>query len=423
MKTNHIQKNTKKTHNHQKKIIQNSPIKNDTTLKMKNTQNLLGQTMANTTILEHKKQTSNNIKNYDIPQIKRSNSLKEKKSKNTKNNSNDNFQNDNKDKNIKMRNSEAYKLKSKLVQTQNKEKLQKKGLYEDKKKLNAIVKNGKLIRNIDINEEIQESIKMTTSKENEIIELNIKNNNNLNQNKPNTSNVVGGIKNEPNENNVELIHQINNNPTINSQFFPQKTVKSIMLNTHNQNLQNKHQKIDTQNVPLSLAKSSIISQRPINELNQRENIIKTKQVIPCETVQTIYNSKETNQLNKTQHRNPLSQIIPDQTVKSIYKTNTNLNPSAQIIPTETVKTIYGTKNSQQLNAIQNQNPLSKIMPNETVKSIYPIPEESIKKSKNCNPDIIPNETVKTIYQENKNDSDNFLSKMAQTTHETVYPNK
>ena len=63
------------------------------------------------------------------------------------------------------------------------------------------------------------------------------------------------------------------------------------------------------------------------------------------------------------------------------------------------------------------------MPNETVKSIYPIPEESIKKSQNCYPDIIPNETVKTIYQENKNESDNFLSKMAQTTHETVYPNK
>jgi hypothetical protein len=294
------------------------------------------------------------------------------------------------------------------------------------KKLNSIIKNGKLICNIDINEETQGNVDTN---------YNIprfSNNKNVNDNKGATlqkkhSNIPKEVDKKQaqaqyavpakdiNQNiqNVKSHHQNslqikNKNESINNQNENIKTVKSIYLNQND--------KIGNSNINQLYSQNSVQSKAFNEQLSiQSQNILDTKQIIPVETVKSIYQTKGSNQ-----NSNLLSQLCIGQTVKSVYSGEVKENPYPGIIPNETVNSVYPIKeSSNSINKNETHNLLSQMAPGATVKSVYPQQEKSQIKGLS---QMLPAETIKSVY--NKNESHTLFSQMVPgSTSKSIYTNK
>ena len=421
MNTNQIQDSLKKvpkTNN----ANQKAKINNDVLLAKQNLENLLGKTVQNTIVLDEQNQSNvqqinknqnNTNRIIKIPQTRKSNSLEGKK-QNLKNK-----ENKEKKENLKLRNSDANK---KIMNPnginnvgQNFKMLPSKGLYGEMKKKISIIKNGKLIYNIDINEESQ-GIDDTNYKI-----PHFSNNKNVNDNQGVTlqkkySNIPKEIDNKraqpqyavpakdinQNIQNVKSYHQnnlqINNkNESINNQNENIKTVKSIYLNQNDKNGNSNINQLCSQN---SVQSNAFNEQLSI----QSQNILDTKQIIPVETVKSIYQIKGSNQ-----NSNLLSQLCIAQTAKSVYSGEVKENPYPGIIPNETVNSVYPIKeSSNSINKNETQNLLSQMAPGTTVKSVYPQQENSQIKGLS---QMAPGATVKSVYPQQENSQIKGLSQM------------
>ena len=432
MNTNQVQNNLNKvtkTNN----ANQKAKLNNDVLLAKQNLQNLLGQTVQNTIFLDEQNQNNvqqinknqnNTNENTKIPQTRKSNSLDKQNLKNkTENNQNN--------KNIKKRNSDAKKIMNQNGINnvgQNLKKLPSKGLYGEMKKLNSIVKNGKLICNIDINEESQGMVSTDYNKPH------FTNNKNINDNQGVTpqkkySNTPTGVNNNqpqhvvpakninqniPNIQNVKSNPQLNSlqvknkNESINNQNEIIKTVTSIYLNQNDKNVNSNINQFCSQNS---------VQSKAFNEqsANPSQNILDTKQIIPGETVKSIYEIKGSNQ-----NSNILSQLCIGQTVKSVYSGEVKENPYPGIMPNKTINSVYPIKESgNSINKSESPNLLSQMAPGATVKSVYPQQDASQIKGLS---QMIPAETVKSVY--NKKESHTLFSQMVPgSVSKSVYTKK
>jgi len=413
MNTNQVQNNLKnvpKANNANKK----AKVDNDVLLAKQNLENLLGQTCVNTIFLDEQnknnpqqvnKAQSNVDRNTKILQAKKSNSLEKPNLKNKIENN----------KNLKTRNSDANrKIMNKNginnAVGQNIKKLPSKGLYGEMKKLNSIVKNGKLICNIDINEESQGMVNNDCNKllphftnnknvnNNQGVVLQKKHsnmptgvNNNQAQHVVRAKNInqnIQNVKNHPHQNNLQVK---NKNESINNQNENIKTVKSIYFNQND--------KTGKSNINQLLSQNSVQSQA-LND--NSKNILDTRQIIPGETVKSIYEVNGPNQ-----NSNVLSQLCIGQTVKSVYSGEVKDSPYPGIIPNETINSVYPIKESSNpVNKNESQNLLSQMAPGATVKSIYPQQEKSHVKGLS---QMLPAETVKSVYT--KKESHALFSQM------------
>ena len=426
MNTNQVQNNLKnvpKANNANKK----AKVDNDVLLAKQNLENLLGQTCVNTIFLDEQnknnpqqvnKAQSNVDRNTKILQAKKSNSLEKPNLKNKIENN----------KNLKTRNSDANrKIMNKNginnAVGQNIKKLPSKGLYGEMKKLNSIVKNGKLICNIDINEESQGVINTDCNK----LQPHFTNNKNVNNNQgvalqkkhsnmpigvnnnqaqhvvpaKNINQNIQNVKNHPHQNNLQVK---NKNESINNQNENIKTVKSIYFNQND--------KTGKSNINQLLSQNSVQSQA-LND--NSKNILDTRQIIPGETVKSIYEVNGPNQ-----NSNVLSQLCIGQTVKSVYSGEVKDSPYPGIIPNETINSVYPIKESSNpVNKNESQNLLSQMAPGATVKSIYPQQEKSHVKGLS---QMLPAETVKSVYT--KKESHALFSQMIPgSTSKSVYAKK
>jgi hypothetical protein len=311
---------------------------------------------------------------------------------------------------------------------QNIKKLPSNGLYGEMKKLNFIAKNGKLICNIDINEESQGMVSTDYNKPH------FTNNKNINDNQGVTlqkkySNTPTGVNNNqpqhvvpakninqniPNIQNVKPNPQLNSlqvknkNESINNQNEIIKTVTSIYLNQNDKNVNSNINQFCSQNS---------VQSKAFNEqsANPSQNILDTKQIIPGETVKSIYEIK-----GSSQNSNILSQLCIGQTVKSVYSGEVKENPYPGIMPNKTINSVYPIKESgNPINKSESPNLLSQMAPGATVKSVYPQQDASHIKGLS---QMIPAETVKSVYT--KKDSHTLFSQMVPgSTSKSVYTNK
>ena len=455
MNTNQIKDNLKKV-----PIInnanQNAKINNDVLLAKQNLENLLGKTVQNTIVLDEQNQNNvqqinknqnNTIRKIQLPQTRKSNSLEAKK-QNLKNK-----ENKGNNQNLKMRNSDANRkiMNQNGINNigQNFKKLPSKGLYGEMKKKISIIKNGKLIYNIDINEESQGNDDTNYNTPHFSNNKNINNNQGVTLQKKHSNipkevdnkqtqaqNVVPAKDINQNIQNVKSHHQNNlqiknKNESFNNQNENIKTVKSIYLNQNDKNGNSNINQLCSQN---SVQSNAFNEQSAI----QSQNILDTKQIIPVETVKSIYQVKGSNQ-----NSNLLSQFCIGQTAKSVYSGEVKENPYPGIIPNETVNSVYPIKessNSINKNETHNLlsqmapgatvksvyaqqensqiNGLSQMAPGATVKSVYPQPEKSQIKGLS---QMLPAETIKSVY--NKNESHTLFSQMVPgSTSKSVYTN-
>ena len=435
MNTNKIKDNLKKvpkTNN----ANQKAKINNDVLLAKENLENLLGKTVQNTIVLDEQNQQiyknqNNTNQNIKIPQTRKSNSFEGKKQNLKNKETRENKENKENNQNLKMRNSDAYKkiMNQNGINNvgQNFKKLPSKGLYgEMKKKINSITKNGKLICNIDINEESQGNVdtnnKMPLFSNNKNVinnqgaTLQKKHSNipkevehkhaqaqyivpekNINQN-------IQNVKSHHHQNSLQIK---NKNESINNQNETIKTVKSIYFNQNDKN----------GNSNINQLCSQTFQSKDFNEQLsiQSQNILDTKQIMPAETVKSIYQTKGLNQ-----NSNVLSQLCIGQTAKSVYSGEVKENPYPGIMPNETLNSVYPIKeSSNSINKNGTQNLLSQMAPGATVKNVYPQQEKSQIKGLS---QMLPAETVKSVY--NKNESHTLFSQMVPgSVSKSIYTNK
>ena len=430
MNTNQIQKRK----NLVKVPNQKAKIDNELLLAKQNLENLLGQTVKNTVVLDEQNQNNtqhinpNQNQNNKKPQMRKSNSL-EKQNKKIEIKEN---------KNLKMRNSDANRMIMNKNGTnnlaQNVNRLPSKGLYgEMKKKLNSILKNGKLICNIDINEESQgventnnnknknknnNLIRFTNDNKNAGTTLQKKNsrmpaglNNNQTQVAKPTNDINQNAQNikphpnpHPHQNNMQTKNIIE---SINNQNENIKTVKSVYINQND--------KIGNSYVNPLISQNSIQSKALNSQLvNNTQNILDTRQIIPGETVKSIYEAGGSNQTS-----NLLSQLCMGQTVKSVYSGETKENPYPGIMPNETITSVYPIKESgNSINKNGTQNLLSQMAPGATVKSIYPQHESQ---AKGLLSQMLPTQTIKSVY--NQETHPLFSQMIPGSTAKSVYTTK
>lgn len=306
-----------------------------------------------------------------------------------------------------------------------------KGLYGDIKQMNSIVKNGKLVYNIDINNEAQ-GVNKEVSR-NYINYINDKkylynNNYNTYNNKYNTYN-----NNKDNiYNNTNLKNNLNNYTNTNKNIYkpsntsnnaiqaPRKQRQEIKLTNNNSftnnneifqigNTINQTQLIDNkplnqiQNVNNNLEKKNNSQQKfisknvkPINQsnksklLNSNDNNSKfdskfiNTNVIPNETLNTINPIKESDNI-------PYSKAIPQEIYNSIYPISKSKNNGlSKMIPQQTNTSVYQVDQSTDKDYL-------KISPEETIKSVYTNNIKESSNNKNNNTITIPQETLKSIY--------------------------
>ena len=448
MKSNNIQKDANKPQNNQNYIQKNIPLRNEPKPTLQNAQHHLGRPESNT--LNKPKENQNNIQNIKMNQIQKYNKLEERKTDNLKMKQNNILRDNNFNNNIQFRNSDGHRLNlnqyNQYIKSQNTnnnkniQRLPSKGLYGEIKKMNSIVKNGKLICNIDINLEFQITEEYKTFPT-------------FNKNLENykRQNTVECIKNRTNYNKIISGEQTNNHLTRNIYKSPQIKYNKIIQNknqniniaqtphikgqnipiiqrANNKIVQNKNPLINKNYIHENSIQNKVVNQqtiKPTNELNQKQsqpivntNTIKNmSQIMPNKTVQSVYPIKDTNQLNKSENKSIMSQIIPNETIKSVYATNQNKNPYSQIIPNETIKSVYPIKESNNQNHI-----MSQIIPNETIKSVYNT-NTNQNQNKNEYPEIIPNETIKSVYKDDKKESQHLLSQLAKSTSKSIYSDK
>lgn len=398
---------TQKQNNLVKVPNQKAKIDTELLLAKQNLENLLGQTVQNTVVLDEQNQNNtqlinpNQNQNNKNPQMKKSNSL-EKQNRKIEIKEN---------KNLKMRNSDANRIitnKNGINNLdENVKRLPSKGLYGEMKKLNSILKNGKLICNIDINEESQgvENTNNNKNKNNNLIRFTNDNknagtglqkknsrmppglNNNQTQVVKPTKDIKQNVQNikpqpHPYQNNLQTKNKIE---SINNQNENIKTVKSVYINQND--------KIGNSNVNQLISQNSIQSKALNSQLvNNTQNILDTRQIIPGETVKSIYEVNGSNQAS-----NLLSQLCMGQTVKSVYSGEAKENPYPGIMPNETIKSVYPIKeSSNSINKNGTHNLLSQMAPGATVKSVYPQQESQ---AKGLLSQMLPTQTIKSVYNQ------------------------
>ena len=315
------------------------------------------------------------------------------------------------------------------------------GLYQDVRKLNSVVRNGKLIYNIDVNNDMQGIIQQkykypnnnrekffnnynNVNQSNNPINTN-DNDNNTNQNRFIPLNQLDTSLNESYQLNYELINNNNKVPIIYNNKIPDSI---IIENTQiKQNLDTTNSSIND-DFTLSLIKSvetkfgneskvqSILPQVAPTETNrnihkdgkmplkEEENPITLSQFIPTETLKSVYKDGKM-PLKEEKNPNTLSQFIPTETLKSVYKDGKNPikeknkeNTLSQFIPTETLNSVYKEENNK-LKEDENQNKLSQLNPTETLKSTYKEGKNKLKKDEKEN--ILSHKNEKKSVKENK----------------------
>ena len=423
-----------------------------------NLDNLLGQTVKNTIILPNQNQNQNQINNQNPNQkkniqIQKPNVLPGYKAVDNKPKPKYFYPENNLY--AQKRFSDRYKQHPNYIHTTgniNNNKKPNRGLYMNMRKLNSIMKDGKLICNIDINNDAQGLI----NEEPYIDKNNIiyKNHANINNHKPlytqdiykNRGNMNLLYKNYQNYNTFEDNKVINNqaHQKINPYYqLPNQLSKQpnqvLKYNTNQQIIQNKKEE------PKYQIKNTNINQKEILNNNKNQQIIQDKNV---DTKKLIKNSNQNNSIKNTKHQpiipnqdktldsycnqkesikntsyQPISQN-PDKTLNSNYQirdSNCNqkesiINNNNSILPQETIKSIYQNIESSKSQKIQ----YPKVLPQETVKSIY---QTKVSNENKNNPysKILPQETVKSIYQPKEG---NILSKISPgETIQSIYCNK
>ena len=356
-------------------------------------------------------------------------------------------------------NSDGYKMQSnygnKFVINNNNNN-NKKGLNGELKKMNSIKKNGKLICNIDMNVESQETIVNENENNNMYIKTNLpetkindknKNNNPFNRNAinkklANNKNIDGDINNNINKGNFTLNNNSNNNlhqKIDNKAYYTENNI-NIQQNTKKTN-PIKNDNIKQQNQNKDNSAQNNVQQNHNKYYNLRNN----KNNIP-----QVQNKASSTQINNNIQQNNNNHIPPTPNehyfIKNIniqqnqnkfytFQNNNNLQKNQNKINLiQNNNTIQ--KNNNKVDSIQNNNTLQlqklsdsknleeskkeisqKIIPDKTLQSIYNtkecknqrkkirvlnrIPQETDKniyapQKSNCNINIIPNETIATI---------------------------
>ena len=352
---------------------------------LNNLNNLLGQTLQGTVVLDANENNKQNNQIYNTKPKKNeiSNIPKEKTN------------------NAKYRNSDAYKLSSNYknqfhINPDNKN---PNNLYIKIRNANSIIRNGKLIYNIDINNDSQGLIKEEYNQNNIINKNRIINKNhatiNNNQTNEKKENYYYARKSvEIKNSNLNLYQNMNADQNPNNNQINQKLLNSRASLPEKVN--KKSEVKDIKNTNIIPAKSVAKNNTIFETQNLNSNII------PQETIQTIYQVKES-------YKNPYPSIIPNQTIQSIYQVKESNNQAIkkenlldQIATGQTITSIYKTNKIENNNLDKKETnpPLSLIMPNETIVSIYKDPNNKLNQSNNPLLAIMPNETVKSIYQNN-----------------------
>ena len=439
-----------------------------------NLDNLLGQTVKNTIILPNQNQNQINNQNPNLKkniQIQKPNVLPGYKAVDNKPKPKYFYPENNLY--AQKRFSDRYKQHPNYIHTAgniNNNKKTNRGLYKNMRKLNSIMKDGKLICNIDINNDAQGLI----NEEPYIDKNNIiyKNHANINNHKPlNTQDIYKNrgnmnllYKNYQNYNTFQENNKVINNQAhqkINPYYqFPNQLSKQpnqvLKYNTNQQIIQNKKEEPKYQikntnitninqkeiinnnnkNQQIIPDKTIVDPKKSIRNSNQNESIKNTKYqpIIPNQdkTLDSYCNQKESIKNTSYQPINP----NPDKTLNSNYQIrDSNCNQTESIKnttyqpispnPDKTLNSNYQIRDSNcnQTESIKNNN--NSILPQETIKSIYQNIESS-KSQKIQYPKVLPQETVKSIYQtkvSNENKNNPYSKILPQETVKSIYQPK
>lgn len=311
------------------------------------------------------------------------------------------------------------KMKNNQQIQRNEKRMSNHGLYQETKKLKSIVRNGKLIYNIDMNSDMQESVLQIDK--------------NANSNKQYIYSKFNKNNNQPNNNNNNIIIQNkterNDHPNKCREVLNEKNklYPKIMNNQNNQDIN----KINTENVKknndnFSFSQIKSFETKCNNESKYQElfnpggtlnymneknkNIIKEdeedpniiKNLIPSQICTSMYLNG--NKIKEEKSANTLSKFIPTQTLASVYASNANNqkevpNTLSQFIPNQTLASIY-TSNAN--NQKEPPNTLSKLIPNQTLASVYTSKANKQNEPPNTLSKFIPTQTLASVYTSNAN---------------------
>lgn len=340
----------------------------------------------------------NNIQNRQSQAI-RSNSIEEYKAID-----NDLMRRENSQNNIyyKMQTNTSNKYDLlKMYNNNNTVKFQKKeGLFLNMKKRNSIIKNGKIIYNIDINNDTEDAKQSHLYSNSNILELNknsvlpkknlfylskLKNNvNNKNKLVYNKNNINNNKKIELNKN------YLSNNKTMKIENF----IKPIQ-NTHIYSNPSSNNMINTQSNLTGNYINNIIDKKnnslyQSKEFNYSQSNLTYSQII----ADKLFSNDKNEKLNNSQKQNShnISQIYPDKTIQSFHPINDEYK-------------IQDKNSLYQTNKMKHQINSNLLRPSqligETIVSIYDNPNNSLRESENPLLKINPGEEVKSFYEEHQ----------------------
>ena len=327
-----------------------------------------------------------------------------------------------------------------------------KGLSNNLRKLNSIIKNGKIIYNIDVNIDTQGLNQRRHGNYHHHINnyknlYKYKNNSLLNKKNVYHNQILNANKSEITKMNQNILikdkienkyKQTHSNPNyhLSNKLSQQQPNKNIQSNNKELKEKEKEKEKDknNNNINPGIIEGKItetiyqIQDNNIEESNKNNK----NSIIPKETIKSTYQIKESN----TKGKNPYPNIIPQETVKSLYQnTESNnkksniKNPYPNIIPQETIKSLYqNTESNNKVIKSKNDNLLSKISPTETIQSIYKNKKDNIELNKETRQKLfskdMPNETIVSIYEDQhqklEDDDNPLLRFMPNETIKSVY---
>ena len=267
------------------------------------------------------------------------------------------------------------------------------GLYQDKKKLKSIVRDGKLIYNIDVNSDMQESVLQ--------IDKNAKDNKQYVYSKFNKNN------NQPNHNNNNIIVQNkterNDHPNkYNEVLNEKKQLYPKVMNDQNNpdiyKINTESVKKNNDNFSFSLIKS--FETKYNNESNYQEPFN------PGGTLNYMNEIKKNILKEEEEDPNKIKNLIPSQICTSVYLNGNNKikeekspNTLSQFITTQTLASVYtGNANNQK----EPPNTLSKFIPTQTLASVYTSNANKQKEPPNTLSQFIHTQTLASVCQNEKN---------------------
>ena len=329
----------------------------------------------------------------------------------------------------------------KMYNNNNTVKFQKKeGLFLSMKNHNSIIKNGKIIYNIDINDDTEdEKQSYLYSNSNIILNKNSvsstknlfylsKLKNNVNNKKKLVCNKNNKINNSCNKIIKLNKKYLSNNQTVNTENFmkPKQNVPNY-FNPSNKNMINTESNLTGNNINNIIDKenNSIYQSK---ELKSNQNSLTYSEII----ADRLFRSNDENEkLNNNQKQNShiISQIYPDKAIQSFHSINDEYNIQGKnpksllkIMTEKTIDSLYQNNeikhqiNSNLLNVdtsgkinseiqIQKENNYLPSRPSqlmcETIVSIYDDPNSNLKESENPLLKINPGETVKSFYEDHQ----------------------